>query len=98
MLGVLCDDLRLIRRKGVGLRPRGDTVKEVNCQRDRRRLWLFHVILKDVSDVRYEEEVEDIVVVFNVKVDRLVVKTLVSKGDNGQEQVLGPSFKSFVQT
>ena len=58
----------------------------------------FHVIFKDVSDVRYEEEVEDVVVVFDVKVDGLVVKTLVSEGHNRWEQVLSPSLKSFAQT
>ena len=35
MLGVLCDDLWLVRREGIGFRPRGDAVKEGNCGRDR---------------------------------------------------------------
>ena len=46
---------------------------------------LFHVVFKDVSDVRYEEEVKDVVVVLDVKVNRLVVKTLVSEGYDGWE-------------
>jgi hypothetical protein len=78
MLGVFCNDLWFVRREGVGLRPGGDAVKKRNSGRDRRRLRFFHVIFKDVSDVGYEEEVKDVVVILDVKVDRLVVKTLVS--------------------
>ena len=57
MLGVFCDDLRFIRRKGVGFRPRGDAMKERNSGGNRRRLRLFHVVLKDISDVWYKKKV-----------------------------------------
>ena len=98
MLGVLCDDLWLIRREGVRLRSRGDAVKERDSGGDRRCLRLFHVVLEDISDVRYEKEVKNIIVVLNVKVNGLVVKSLVSQRHNRREQVLSPGFKSFAQT
>ena len=46
---------------------------------------LFHVIFKDVSDIGYEEEVKDVVVILDVKVNRLIIKALVGEGDDGWE-------------
>jgi hypothetical protein len=34
MLGILCDDLWLVRGKGVRFRPRGDAVNEGDCGRN----------------------------------------------------------------
>jgi hypothetical protein len=78
VLGVLCDDLWLVRREGIGFRPGGDAMEERDSGGNRGRLRLFHVVFKDVGDVGYEEEVEDVIVVLDVKVNRFIVKTLVS--------------------
>jgi hypothetical protein len=85
----------VVARAGNRDRTSGKAAMDNRGRRSGKGLFFVHVTKKDISKGGDVEEVEDVMVLFDVDVEGLVLESLVGEYCNSGEKAVGPSVKGF---